>query len=184
MSHYIQHRKEVITRRTEYDLRIAKDRLHILEGLRIALENIDEIIAMIKSSENANVVRSALIETFSLTENKPMQFVHEAATSTGLEREKIEQEYQELLIKIKDLEDILANESRVFNIIKEEQEENKKRFGDERRTVIGAAVDSVDIADLIPVQQVAILLTQNGFVKRMPVTTFKSQLRGGEGSVA
>lgn len=182
LSHYIQHRKEVITRRTEYDLRIAKDRLHILEGLRIALENIDEIIAMIKSSENANVARTSLIETFALTEKQANAILDmRLQRLTGLEREKIENEYQELLVKIQDLEDILANESRVFNIIKEEQEENKKRFGDERRTVIGPAVDSVDIADLIPVQQVAILLTQNGFIKRMPVTTFKSQLRGGRG---
>lgn len=182
LTHYIEHRKEIVTRRTVYDLKIAKDRLHILEGLRIALDHIDEIIALIKRSENANVAREGLISTYALSEKQANAILDmRLQRLTGLEREKIENEYQDLLVKIKDLEDILSNVSRVYAIIKNEQEENKKRFGDERRTIIGAPVDTMDIADLIPEQAVTILLTQNGFIKRMPIDVFKSQLRGGRG---
>ena len=182
LTHYIDHRKVVITRRTEYDLKVAKDRLHILEGLRIALEHIDAIIALIKGSENANVAREGLISTYKLSEKQANAILDmRLQRLTGLEREKIEKEYQDLVVKIADLEDILANESRVYGMIKEEQEENKKRFGDDRKTTIGDPLFDMDLADLIPEQKVAILLTKNGFVKRMAIDTFRSQLRGGRG---
>ena len=180
--HYVNHRKEIIRKRTEYDLKIAKNRLHILEGLRIALQNIDAIIELIKKSEDAHVARKALIENYSLSEKQANAILEmRLQRLTGLEQEKIENEYNELKLKIADLEDILVNAPRVLSIIKEEHNELKDRFGDERRTEIGEDVSQVDLEDLIPKQTVAILRTKNGFIKRMPVSNFRSQLRGGRG---
>ena len=180
--HYVNHRKEVIRKRTEYDLKIAKNRLHILEGLRIALQHIDEIIALIKQSNDAHVARSALIETYKLSEKQANAILDmRLQRLTGLEQEKIENEYNELKIKIADLEDILVNQPRVLQIIKDEHLELNDRFGDDRRTEIGDEINQVDMEDLIPKQTVAILRTQNGFIKRMPIANFRSQLRGGRG---
>lgn len=180
--HYVEHRKEVIRKRTEYDLKIAKNRLHILEGLRIALQHIDEIIALIKKSEDANIARAALIENYKLSEKQANAILDmRLQRLTGLEQEKIENEFNELVIKIADLEDILVNQPRVLQIIKDEHNELNDRFGDERRTEIGEEINQVDLEDLIPKQSVAILRTQNGFIKRMPISNFKSQLRGGRG---
>ena len=180
--HYVNHRKEVIRKRTEYDLRIAKNRLHILEGLRIALQHIDEIIELIKKSQDAHVARKALMENYSLSEKQANAILDmRLQRLTGLEQEKIENEYNELKIKIADLEDILTNAARVLQIIKDEHNELKDRFGDERRTEIGQEISQVDLEDLIPKQSVAILRTKNGFIKRMPITHFRSQLRGGRG---
>ncbi len=180
--HYVNHRKEVIRKRTEYDLKIAKNRLHILEGLRIALDHIDEIIALIKKSQDANVARAALIENYKLSEKQANAILEmRLQRLTGLEQEKIENEYNELKIKIADLEDILVNKPRVLLIIKDEHNELNNRFGDDRRTEIGEEINQVDIEDLIPKQTVAILRTRNGFIKRMPVSNFRSQLRGGRG---
>ncbi len=180
--HYINHRKEVIRKRTEYDLKVAKNRLHILEGLRIALQHIDEIIALIKKSKDAHVAREKLIENYKLSEKQASAILEmRLQRLTGLEQEKIEKEYNELIIKIEDLEDILVNQPRVLQIIKDEHNELLDRFGDERRTEIGEEINQVNIEDLIPKQNVAILRTQNGIIKRMPISTFKSQLRGGRG---
>ncbi|MBL6723047.1 MAG: DNA gyrase subunit A [Candidatus Margulisbacteria bacterium] len=180
--HYVTHRKEVIRKRTEYDLKIAKNRLHILEGLRIALQHIDAIIALIKQSNDSHVARQGLIDTYNLSEKQATAILEmRLQRLTGLEQEKIENEYNELVLKIADLEDILVNQQRVLNIIKDEHNELNDRFGDERRTEIGGSIDQVDIEDLIPKQTVAILRTKNGFIKRMPVSNFRSQLRGGRG---
>jgi DNA gyrase subunit A len=180
--HYLQHRKDVIKKRTEYDLKVAKNRLHILEGLRIALQHIDEIIALIKKSQDAHVARAKLIENYSLSEKQANAILEmRLQRLTGLEQEKIENEYNDLISKIADLEDILVNSPRVLQIIKDEHTELRDRFGDERRTEIGEEIHDVNLEDLIPKQTVAILRTQNGFIKRMQVSSFRSQLRGGRG---
>lgn len=182
LSYYILHRKDVVVRRTQFDLRKAKDRLHILEGLRIALDNIDEIIALIKGSKDTDTARQGLMERFSLSEKQANAILEmRLQRLTGLEREKIENEYNEIVALIADLEDILANESRVYQIIKDEQLEIKDKYGDERRSVIGDPVHEMSMEDLIPNTQVAVLISKNGFVKRMPIDTFKSQNRGGRG---
>ncbi len=180
--HYVNHRKDVIVKRTQYDLKKAEERLHILEGLRIALDNIDAIIALIKASKDTETAKKGLMETFNLSDRQAIAILEmRLQRLTGLEREKIEQEYNELLIKIEDLKDILANESRVYEIIKLEQLETKEKFGDKRRSQIGESVESMSIEDLIPNKQVAILISNDGFVKRMPLDMFRSQNRGGRG---
>ncbi len=182
LSHYIDHRKVVITRRSEYDLKQAQDRLHILEGLRIALQNIDEVIALIKQSSSPEVARTGLIERFGLSEKQSNAILEmRLQRLTGLERNKIESEYADILEKIKDLQDILSNTGRVFSIIKEEHEELKARFGDERRTELGGSIENLDLEDLIPEEQVAVLISKKGFIKRMPISQFRSQNRGGRG---
>lgn len=180
--HYIEHRRVVVVRRTEFELKKAKDRLHILEGLKIALDNIDEVIELIKKSPDANSARVGLIERFSLSEKQANAILEmRLQRLTGLEREKIDNEYNELVERVADLEDILANISRVYLIIKEELLEMQEKFGDARRTAIGDAVDQMDIEDLIPNEQVALLYSKKGFVKRIKIDTFRSQLRGGRG---
>ena len=182
LSHYIMHRKEVVIKRTEFDLKKAKDRLHILEGLRIALDNIDEIIALIRGSKDAAIAKAGLMEKFSLSEKQAIAILEmRLQRLTGLERDKIETEYKELLVHIADLEDILANESRVFQIIKDEQLEIKDKYGDDRRTEIGAPVHEMSMEDLIPNTKVAILISKNGFIKRIGIDVFRSQNRGGRG---
>lgn len=180
--HYLNHRKEVVVRRTEFDLKKAKARLHILEGLRIALQNIDEIIRIIRGSADGETAKNALMEKFGLSDIQSSAILDmRLQRLTGLERDKIEGEYKEIQEKIRDFEDILANESRVYQIIKDEHQEITDRYGDARRTEIGPSVDSVDLEDLIPNHQVAVLYSSKGFVKRMPINTFKAQLRGGRG---
>ncbi len=182
LSHYIMHRKDVIVRRTTYDLKKAKDRLHILEGLRIALENIDAVIELIKKSPDAQTAKNGLMATYSLSEKQAVAILEmRLQRLTGLERDKIENEYKEITALIADLEDILANESRIFSIVKEEQLEVKEKFGDDRRTFIGEAVHEMAIEDLIPNKNVAILISKNGFIKRMDIEHFRSQNRGGRG---
>lgn len=182
LTHYVAHRKEIIVRRSQFDLNKAKDRLHILEGLRIALQHIDEVIALIKASPNTEEARNGLISTFGLSEKQASAILEmRLHRLTGLERDKIEQEYTALLETIKDLEDILANDSRVNTIIKTELLEMKDRFGDARRTRIGDAVGLMNYEDLIPDEQVAVLFSKKGFVKRMKIDLFRSQLRGGRG---
>jgi len=182
LTHYVAHRKEVVVRRTQYDLKLAQDRLHILEGLRIALQNIDDVIALIKQSESTAAAHKGLMETFGLSEKQSTAILEmRLQRLTGLERDKIENEYNDLMVKIADLEDILSNEKRIYSIIKTEQIEIRDKFTDERRTELGGSVDNVEIEDLIPQQMVAILMTKNGLIKRMPVSNFKSQLRGGRG---
>jgi DNA gyrase subunit A len=182
LTYFIEHRKTVVTRRTEFELRKADARLHIIEGLRIALQNIDAVITLIKASGNTEEARRGLIEKFGLTEKQANAILEmKLQRLTGLERDKLENEYQDLVEKIKDLKDILENVSRVYAIIKEEQLEVKEKYGNPRRTEIGVSVSNVDIEDLIPNTKVALLFSKKGFVKRIPVDVFRSQLRGGRG---
>ncbi|MFC1770788.1 DNA gyrase subunit A [Candidatus Margulisiibacteriota bacterium] len=182
LSHYIDHRKTVVVRRTEFDLKNAQDRSHILEGLRIALARIDEVIALIKASENTEVARKGLMSTFSLSEKQANAILDmKLQRLTGLEQEKIDTEYKELQEKIADFQDILANESRVFSIIKNEHLEIREKYANKRNTEIGETVEDVDMEDLIPNEQVVVLLSRKGFTKRVPVGVFRSQLRGGRG---
>ena len=182
LSHYISHRKEVVVRRTRYDLRKATERLHLLEGFRIALENLDAVIKLIRGSANGDEAKVGLMAQFGFTEIQATAILDmRLQRLTGLERGKIEAEYQDILSKISDLQDILANEGRVYRIIKTELLEIKEKFGDERRTEIGDSVGEMDMEDLIPEEKVAVLFSKKGFVKRMPVSMFRSQLRGGRG---
>ena len=180
--YYIEHRKEVIVKRTQFELEKAEARLHILEGLKIALDSIDAVIALIRKSPNAEVARSGLMTQFKLSEKQANAILDmRLQRLTGLEREKIDVEYDGLVEKIKDFKDILANESRVFQIIKDEHQEMQDKYGDERKTEIGDPVDNVSIEDLIPNKQVAVLISRNGFVKRMQIDMFRAQNRGGRG---
>lgn len=182
LSHYISHRKEVVVRRTRYDLRKATERLHLLEGFRIALENLDAVIKLIRASANGDEAKNGLMAQFGFTEIQATAILDmRLQRLTGLERGKIEAEYQDILSKISDLQDILSNEARVYRIIKTELLEIKEKFGDERRTEIGDSVGEMDMEDLIPEEKVAVLFSKKGFVKRMPVSMFRSQLRGGRG---
>ena len=182
MNGYIDFQKEVIVRRTQFDLKKAKDRAHILEGLRIAVDNLDEVIHTIRDSKDPQEAQPRLMERFGLSEIQAkaildMQF----RRLTGLEREKLENEYQELLLTIADLEDILANPSRVIQIIKEELLEIKGKYGDARRSEISDAEADMEDEDLIPVQNVVISLSANGYIKRMTTDNYRVQNRGGKG---
>ncbi|MGQ3477416.1 DNA gyrase subunit A [Paenibacillus sp. TY11] len=182
--HYLKHQVEVIRRRTEFDLKKAEARAHILEGLRIALDHLDEVIALIRSSQTAEAAREGLIERFSLTLEQSQAILDmRLQRLTGLEREKIENEYNELIQKIAEYREILANEHLVLNIISEELNELKGRFADERRTEITVGEESILDEDLIPREDVIITVTHTGYIKRLPVTTYRSQKRGGRGVV-
>lgn len=182
LQHYINHQIDVTVRRTKFDLKKAEDRAHILEGLRIALDHIDEIIHLIRSSSTDAIARTSLMEQFKLTEIQANAILEmRLRRLTGLERDKIENEYQELLATIEDLCDILANHDRVLSIIREELTEVKNKFGDERRTEISDADYDMQDEDLIPVEDVVITMTTNGYIKRMPTDTYRTQNRGGRG---
>jgi len=182
--YYLQHQIEVIRRRTEFDLRKAEARAHILEGLRIALDHLDEVIALIRSSQTADVAREGLISRFSLSYEQAQAILDmRLQRLTGLEREKIEAEYEELMRKIAEYKAILADEKLVLEIISTELDEIKERFGDERRTEITASDDEILDEDLIPREDVIISITHSGYIKRLPVTTYRSQKRGGKGVV-
>ena len=182
LQHYINHQIDVTVRRTKFDLKKAEDRAHILEGLRIALDHIDEIIHLIRSSSTDAIARTSLMEQFKLTEIQANAILEmRLRRLTGLERDKIENEYQELLATIEDLRDILSNHDRVLSIIREELTEVKNKFGDERRTEISDADYDMQDEDLIPVEDVVITMTTNGYIKRMPTDTYRTQNRGGRG---
>ena len=179
---YIAHQEEVITRRTAFDLKKAQDRAHILEGLRIAVDNLDAIIHTIRSSRDSNEAMTRLMDGFDLDEIQAkaildMQF----RRLTGLEREKIEKEYQDLLVRIADLQDILAHHERVTQIIKDELTEIKDKFADPRRSEIIDAPADMEDEDLIPVENIIITLSENGYIKRMTTDTYRVQNRGGKG---
>jgi len=180
--YYIAHQKEVITRRTRFELEKARAREHILAGLKIALDHLDAVIAAIRRSQTVDIARTALIQGFSLSE-KQAQAILEMRLQrlTGLEREKIEQEYRDVMETIEWLEAVLADEQKVLNLIKEELLDVRKRFGDERRTVITSDVSRMDMEDLIAVEDIVITVTHQGYVKRLPVDTYRSQKRGGRG---
>lgn len=177
---YIDHRKEVILRRTQFELDKALARAHILEGLKIALDNIDEIINIIRSSYDD--AKERLMERFGLTDIQAQAILDmKLKTLSGLQREKIENEYNELMELIAHLREILSSERLVFDIIKEELIEIKDKFGDERKTKIVAAEGEIDIEDLVKEEQTVITLTHFGYIKRLPIDTYKSQKRGGKG---
>ena len=177
---YIDHRKDVILRRTQFDLDKALARAHILEGLKIALDNIDEIINIIRSSYDD--ARERLMDRFGLSEIQAQAILDmRLKTLSGLQREKIENEYNELMALIAHLREILSSERLVFDIIKEELIEIRDKFGDERKTKIVAAEGEIDIEDLVKEEQTVITLTHFGYIKRLPIDTYRSQKRGGKG---
>lgn len=180
---YIQFQKEIITRRTKHDLKKARERAHLLEGLRIAVDNIDEVIAIIRSSYND--ARERLMQRFGLSEIQAQAILDmQLRRLQGLEREKIEKEYQELQERIAYYLEILGSEEKIKEILVEEISEIKKKFGDERRTEIATVEDEIDIEDLIDDEECIYTLTNIGYIKRMPSTTYKSQRRGGRGITA
>lgn len=182
LQHYVDHQVEVTTRRTRFDLKKAEDRAHILEGFRIALDHIDAIIALIRASRNDEEAMQGLMEQFALSEVQAKAILQmQLRRLTGLERDKIETEYNELLATIADLRDILANESRIHEIIRQELSEVKEKYGDERRTEISDTGMEMDDEDLIPVEDVVITMSTSGYIKRAPVDTYKTQQRGGRG---
>ena len=180
IEYFIEHRKDVILRRTQFELDKALARAHILEGLRIAIDNIDEVIQIIRSAYDD--AKERLIERFKLTDVQAQAILDmRLKTLSGLQREKIEEEYQQLMELIAHLRDILNSEKLVFDIIKEELTEIKDKYGDERLTKITAAEGEFEIEDLIKEEQTVVALTHFGYIKRMPVDTYKSQKRGGKG---
>lgn len=184
IDHYIDHQKDVIVRRTKFDLDKAEARAHILEGLKIAIDNLDEVIKTIRSSKNEALAKERLIEKFSFTERQAQAIVDmRLGRLTALEREKIENEYKELLEKIKYYKDVLANEFMVLNIIKDELNEIRNKYADERRTKIIEDETEIDIEDLIEEEESVITLTHFGYIKRIPADTYKSQRRGGKGII-
>ena len=183
ISKYIDFQKEVIIRRTRYDLKKAEERVHILEGLKIALDNIDDVIKLIRGSESDEEARTGLMNNFKLSEIQANAILEmRLRRLTGLERSKIENELEELLEKIKNYKEILASEERILNIIKTELLEIKNKFSDERRTSIDmTAIDYIEDESLIPVENIIITLTKNGYIKRMNEDVYKTQNRGGVG---
>ena len=183
--HFVDHRHEVVVRRTEFELRKAEERAHILEGLIIASDNIDEVIALIRASSNADEARAKLIEKFELTEIQAKAIVEMRLRQlTGLEQDKLRGEYEELLKTIADLKDILANKDRRMDIIKEELSEVKNKYGDERRSNIEYAGGNFSIEDMIPNEKVVVTISHAGYIKRTPLTEYKTQNRGGVGQKA
>ena len=182
LMHYLDFQREVVTRRTRFDLRKAEERAHILEGYRIALDNIDEIIAIIRGAASDADARTKLMNRFGLTERQAVAILDmQLRRLTGLEREKIEAEYAELLKTIAYLKELLEDPAKMANVIKEELLDVKERFGDERRTQIMAEESEIDYEDLIAEEDIVVTLTHAGYIKRLPVDTYRSQRRGGRG---
>ncbi len=180
---YIDYQKEVIIRRTRYDLKKAEERIHILEGEKIALDHIDEVIKIIRGSKTDEEATNKLMNNFGLSEIQAKHILEMRLRKlTGLEREKVEEELNDLLLKIEDYKDILASNERVLNIIKQELLDIKNKYGDERRTDIDmTAIDYIEDESLIPVENIVVALTNKGYVKRMKTDTYKTQHRGGVG---
>lgn len=183
LEYYLEHQKEIIRRRTAYELQKAEARAHILEGLRIALDHIDAIIALIRQSETADIARTGLMENYQLTEKQAQAILDmRLQRLTGLEREKIEEEYNGLVKLIAELKAILADDNKVLEIIREELIEIKERFNDTRRTeIVSGGIDFFEDEDLIPEEEIVITLTQQGYIKRLPASTYRTQRRGGRG---
>ncbi|ALC87136.1 MULTISPECIES: DNA gyrase subunit A [Bacillaceae] len=181
--YYLEHQKVVIRRRTQFELNKAEDRAHILEGLRIALDHIDEIIALIRASQTGEEAKNGLMEKFNLSERQAQAILDmRLQRLTGLERDKIEEEYNSLVKLIEELKFILANEYRVLEIIREEITEIKDRYADKRRTeIVAGGAEVLEDEDLIPVENSVLTLTNKGYIKRLPANTYKSQKRGGRG---
>ena len=182
LEHYLAHQEDVVTRRTKYDLNKAQERAHILEGLLIALDNIDEVIKIIRGSQNVQIAKQELIKRFGLSEVQAQAIVDMRLRAlTGLEREKIEAEYAELMKKIEEFKAILADKKLLLGVIKKEILVISEKYGDDRRTRIGYDEFDISTEDLIPRENVVITMTKLGYIKRMTMDTFKSQNRGGKG---
>lgn len=180
--HYVNHQKTIIRKRTEFDLRKAEARAHILEGLKIALDHLDEVIKLIRASQSPQKAKEELMERFELSEKQSTAILEMRLQKlTGLERDKVESEYQEVKALIDELKAILASEQRILDIIKEELQEIKEQFGDPRRTKILEDPTEFKMEDMIEKEDVVITLTHFGYIKRLPVDTYKSQKRGGKG---
>ncbi|WP_138419187.1 DNA gyrase subunit A [Aquibacillus sediminis] len=183
LQYYLDHQVVVIKRRTAYELRKAEARAHILEGLRVALDHLDEVITLIRESKTTDIAREGLMTRFELSEKQAQAILDmRLQRLTGLEREKIEEEYQDLIKLIAELKAILADEEKVKEIIREELTEIKERYSDERRTeIVSGGADFIEDEDLIPEENVVITLTHQGYVKRLPSSTYRTQRRGGRG---
>ncbi|GLV14791.1 DNA gyrase subunit A [Alicyclobacillus hesperidum] len=180
--HYLNHQREVVRRRTQYDLNKAEARAHILEGLRIALDHLDAVIALIRASQTVDEAREGLMTSFGLSEEQAQAILDmRLQRLTGLEREKIEQEYAELMERIRYLRSILADESLLLGVIRDELKEIRDKYGDDRKSKIIAAEGEINEEDLIPVHDVVIAITHRGYIKRIPLSTYHSQKRGGRG---
>ncbi len=185
MQEFLKFRQEVVVRRTRYDLRKAEERAHILEGYRIALDHIDEIVELIKTSDSPETARLGLMERFALSEIQAQAILDlRLARLTGLERQKIEDEYRELIEKIADYKSILASEERQWLIVREEITDIRDRYGDERRTAIEPFEDEIDLEDLIADEDVVVTISHTGYAKRMTTDTYRTQGRGGKGVTA
>ena len=182
IDHYVHHQEDVIVRRTRFDLAKAEERAHILEGYKTAIDHIDEVINVIRSSKSIPDAKQALQDNFGLSEAQATAIVQmQLGRLSGLERDKIENEYNQLSAKIAEYKEILSNDSLVLDIIKTDLTNIKNKYGDERKTEIAMVADEIDIEDLIDEEDVVITLTHSGYTKRVPVTTYKSQHRGGRG---
>ena len=182
LEYYLAHQKDVITHRSRYELGKAKDRAHILEGLKIALDNLDAVISTIRSSATADIARTSLMERFNLSQRQAQAILDmRLQRLTGLERKKIDDEYVDVLETIDWLESVLADEHKVMNIIKEDLLEMKKKFGDERRTEISLDTSEMDVEDLIAEEDIVVTISHQGYIKRQTLDTFRNQKRGGVG---
>ncbi|MBQ7021718.1 MAG: DNA gyrase subunit A [Phascolarctobacterium sp.] len=182
LEYYLEHQKEVVTRRTRYELGKAQDRAHILEGLKIALDNLDEVIHTIRNSATADIAKTSLMEKFSLSQRQAQAILDmRLQRLTGLERKKIDDEYIDVMETIDWLESVLADESKVMNIIKEDLLEMKKKFGDARRTEISMDTSDMDIEDLIAEEDIVVTISHQGYIKRQTLDNFRNQKRGGVG---
>lgn len=182
LTYYLEHQEEVVTRRTRYELNKAQERAHILEGLLIALDNIDEVISIIRGSESVNIAKQKLIERFGLSDAQSQAIVDmRLRTLTGLEREKIEAEYNELMKRIDELKAILADNKKLLTVIREELSVIMDKYGDDRRTAIGYDEFDISMEDMIPNESTVITMTNLGYIKRMTPDNFRSQNRGGRG---
>ena len=182
--HYLDHQLDVIRRRTQYELNKAEARAHILEGLLIALDRIDEVISLIRSSATPPIAKQGLMDSFGLTDVQAQAILDmRLQRLTGLERDRLEAEYAELKDKIKYYRDVLANESMVYDIIREEITEIRRKYADERRTEISALEDEIDMLDLVQEEDMVVTVTHNGYVKRLASSTYKAQRRGGKGII-
>ena len=182
LKYYLLHQEEVVTRRTRYDLNKAEERDHILQGLLIALDHIDEVIRIIRSSQTTQIAKAGLMERFGLTDIQAQAIVDMRLRAlTGLEREKLENEHRELLAKIAELKAILGDEKLLLGVIKTEMNAIAEKFGEDRRSVIGFDASDISMEDLIPKENTVIAMTSLGYIKRMTVDNFKSQNRGGKG---
>jgi len=182
IGHYVDHQREVIVRRTKHELRKSEERAHVLEGYLVALDNLDEVIALIRASRDSETARNSLVERFDLTLVQAQAVLQLTLSRlTALEADKIKLEYKDLVERIKELREILGDETKVYDLIKEELQEISERYGDERRTEIIHGEGELDIEDLIADQQMVISITHSGYVKSLPLSTYRQQRRGGVG---